>query len=192
MVSPSCTRREQERRTRQEHPAPRRTRDLGTLLMLNRTGPCSRSSMHSVISYAQSFTSVVVVYMCTYVHCLIMFELSPRFSVSLQFEHPSSILCFMTSPYAGMQCRCGYDFDEAMFHTAWYMYSQTPFSIFEPFYGGIVNSKQSNLGKAHENAVPCSLVNAMIIRSQRVMQQCRTRPNAQPDPVIFLNAAMLK
>jgi hypothetical protein len=170
MVSPSCTRKEQERRSRQEHPAPRRTRGLGTLLMLNRTGPCSRSSsVHSVISNAQSFTSVVVVYLCTYVHCRIMFEHSPRFFVSLHLEHPSSILCFMSCPYAGMQCRCGYDFGEAMFHTAWYMYSQTPFSIFEPFYGGIVNSKQSNLGKVHENAVPCSLVNAMIIRSQRVM-----------------------
>jgi hypothetical protein len=73
------------------------------------------------------------------------------------------------------------------------MYSQTPFSIFEPFYGGIVNSKQSNLGKVHENAVPCSLVNAMIIRSQRVMQQCvEPDPTPKPDPVIFLNAAMLR
>jgi hypothetical protein len=48
--------------------------------MLNRTGPCSRSSsVHSVILDVQLFTSVVVVYLCTHVDCLIMFEHSPRF-----------------------------------------------------------------------------------------------------------------
>lgn len=144
------------------------------------------SRMHSRLPVWSSSIS------CTYGSLPYHVRAFPTFFVSLQLEHPSSILCFMTSPYAGMQCRCGYDFDEAMFHTAWYLCSQTPFSIFEPFYGGIVNSKQSNLGKVHENAVPCSLVNAIIRISQRVMQQCRTRPNAQPDPVIFWNAAMLR
>ena len=192
MVSPSCTRKEQERRTRQEHPAPRRTRGLGDSPHAQQNG--------TLQSFVCAFGYLVCAVVCQCSRrlstCLRSLPYHvrafPTFFVSLQLEHLSSILCLMTSPYAGMQCRCGYDFDEAMFHTAWYMYSQTPFSIFEPFYGGIVNSKQSNLGKVHENAVPCSLVNAMIIRSQRVMQQCRTRPNAQPDPVVFLNAAMLR
>ena len=69
-----------------------------------------------------------------------MFERSPRFLIPLHCEHASSILCLMSYHNAGTQFRCGYDLDEAMFHTRWYMYSQTPFSIFEPFYGGIVNS----------------------------------------------------
>jgi hypothetical protein len=108
---------------------------LGLSSCSTERGPCSRSfdaAVHLGIRLStQSFARAVVSYVRTF--------------TALSCSSIPHVFCFAALgtckldlvshefPVRGDRCKCRCS--QVMFHTALHMYSQTPFSIFEPFYG---------------------------------------------------------